>query len=91
MGPDGRIGYFQRVMAHTLWPLGVDALFSFSGNASYLRENLPFVDRAFGYLSGPTGGGYALLAFSDVNLFSMALLYGCAGHLTTENGAFWPG
>ena len=51
MGPDGRIGYFQRVMAHTLWPLGVDALFSFSGNVSYLEENLPFVDKALAYLA----------------------------------------
>ena len=25
-------------MAHTLWPLGVDALFSFSGNTTYLRK-----------------------------------------------------
>ena len=38
-------------MSHVLWPLGVDALFSFSGNISYLRENLPFVDRALGYLA----------------------------------------
>ena len=50
MNAEGRIGRFQRVMAHVLWPLGVDALFSFSGNTSYLEENLAYVDRAMGYL-----------------------------------------
>jgi hypothetical protein len=50
MNAQGRIGRFQRVMSHVLWPLGVDALFSFSGNVSFLRENLPYVDRALGYL-----------------------------------------
>jgi hypothetical protein len=28
----------------------VDALFSFSGNVSYLQENLPYVDKVMGYL-----------------------------------------
>ena len=51
MNSEGRIGSFQRVMSHVLWPLGVDALFSFNGNISYLEENLPYVDRTLGYLN----------------------------------------
>ena len=30
-------------------------------------------------------------AFHTVNCFYMALLYGCAGHLTAKNGDFWRG
>ena len=30
-------------------------------------------------------------AFHTVNCFYMALLYGCAGHLTAQNGDFWRG
>lgn len=50
MNAQGQIGKFQRVMSHVLWPLGVDAIFSFSGNVSYLHENLPYVDKVMGYL-----------------------------------------
>ena len=63
MNAVGRIGSFQRVMAHVLWPLGVDALFSFSGNMSYLEENLPYVDRAMGYLKS--------LSAEEVSIFCM--------------------
>ena len=31
------------------------------------------------------------MAFSTVNRFSVALLYGRAGRLTAENCGFWPG
>jgi hypothetical protein len=34
----------QRVMAQSWWPLGVDNIFSYSGNESYLAEQLPIVD-----------------------------------------------
>ena len=36
------------------------------------------------------GGGYAAFAFSIGNQFSMALLYGRAGRLTTQNGGCRP-
>ena len=40
IGADGEIQR-QRVMAQTWWPLGVDNIFSFTGNLTYLREILP--------------------------------------------------
>ena len=39
----------------------------------------------------PGGGVYGALAFSTVNQFSMAILYGCAGRLTAKNAGFRPG
>ena len=41
--------------------------------------------------SGPAWGLQAVLAFSIVDRFCMALLYGRAGRLTTQNGGFRPG
>ena len=39
----------------------------------------------------PPGGGYTPVAFPTVNRFCMALLYGRAGCLTSQNGGFRPG
>jgi hypothetical protein len=36
----------QRVMAQSWWPLGVDNIFSYSGNTTYLAEQLPIVDKS---------------------------------------------
>jgi hypothetical protein len=46
--------------------------------------------RSFGR-SGPARGAYAPLAFSIVNVLSIAVLYGRAGRLTPRNGGFRPG
>ena len=42
-------------------------------------------------VSGPSRGVQAPVALSTVNWFSMALLDGCAGRLTAQNGVFRPG
>jgi hypothetical protein len=41
--------------------------------------------------SEPARGIYATLAVSTVKLVCMALLYGCAGRLTSQNGGLRPG
>ena len=47
----GRLGSQERFMAQVLFPLGVDELFSFSGNATWLRRWLPVADASFAYLA----------------------------------------
>lgn len=34
----------QRVMAQSWWPLGVDNIFSYTGNTTWLAEQMPLVD-----------------------------------------------
>jgi hypothetical protein len=45
---------------------------------------------ARGRRSGPARGGYAPLAFPEVNRVCTGLLYVRAGHLTAQNGGFRP-
>lgn len=40
----------QRVMAQVLFPLGVDEIYSFTGDNAFLGDMLPIVDRSFDYL-----------------------------------------
>jgi hypothetical protein len=47
----GRLTSQERFMAQVLFPLGVDELFSFSGNVSWLRAWLPVADASFSYLA----------------------------------------
>jgi hypothetical protein len=39
-----------RVMAHLLFPLGVDEIFSFSGDWGFLEEQLPIIDTSFDFV-----------------------------------------
>lgn len=39
----------QRVMSQVFFPLGVDEIFSFTGDLNYLAENLPLADKALEY------------------------------------------
>jgi hypothetical protein len=47
-GPDGKAE--QRVMSHVLFPLGVDEVYSFTGDQTFLDRMLPIADRSFDYL-----------------------------------------
>ena len=47
----------QRVMAQSWWPLGVDNAFSFSGDAAYLRSQLPIVDRSLEWVATKYNAG----------------------------------
>jgi hypothetical protein len=48
-GPDGRQTK-QRAMAQVLFPLGVDEIYSFTGDRKFLDRMLPVADRSFDYL-----------------------------------------
>jgi hypothetical protein len=50
MDQEGRITS-QRVMSQLLFPLGVDEIFSFTGDLNYLAENLPLADKALSYVT----------------------------------------
>lgn len=47
----GRLAPPERFMAQVLFPLGVDELFSFSGNTTWLSRWLPVADASFSYLA----------------------------------------
>lgn len=42
----------QRVMGQVFFPLGVDEIFSFTGDKAFLSELLPLADRSLDYLAG---------------------------------------
>jgi hypothetical protein len=46
---DGRLPS-QRVMAQVLFPLGIDEIYSFTGDRAFLDRMLPVADRSFDYL-----------------------------------------
>ncbi len=46
--PEGKTS--QRVMAQVLFPLGVDEIYSYTGDSAFLEDMLPVVDRSFDYL-----------------------------------------
>jgi len=41
----------QRVMGQINWPLGVEQIFSFTGDVDYLRENLPTIDKSLAFVN----------------------------------------
>jgi len=53
--PSGVTGSYppggQRVMGQINWPLGVDQIFSFTGDVDYLRQNLPIIDKSLAFVN----------------------------------------
>eukprot|EP00939_MAST-03C_sp_MAST-3C-sp1_P002685 g2685.t1 len=51
--PDPTSGEYVagRVMGQVNWPLGVDAIFSYSGDENYLRSHLPIVDASLAFVN----------------------------------------
>ena len=47
--PEGRAP--QRVMSQVLFPLGVDEIYSFTGDRTFLEKYLPVADRSFDFMS----------------------------------------
>ena len=47
--PEGKLP--QRVMSQVLFPLGVDEIFSFTGDEEFLAKMLPIADRALDYVN----------------------------------------
>ena len=45
-----------RVMGQLNWPLGVDQIFSFTGNLSYLKEKLPYMDASIAFINAHRDG-----------------------------------
>eukprot|EP00938_MAST-03A_sp_MAST-3A-sp1_P007129 g7129.t1 len=43
-----------RVMGQINWPLGVDQIFSYTGNMTYLESRLPLVDKSLSYVNDRT-------------------------------------
>ena len=63
----GRLGSQERFMAQVFFPLGVDELFSFSGNATWLAEWLPIADASFAYLASVSNArGYIVPPPADL-------------------------
>lgn len=51
MDDQGRIAS-QRVMSHLFFPLGIDEIFSFTGDKAWFQKMLPLADRSMSYLAG---------------------------------------
>lgn len=54
--PDTKSGEYivGRVMGQVLWPLGVDTIFSFTGDVAYLEKALPLADLSLAFVNSRT-------------------------------------
>ena len=66
MDQEGRITS-QRVMSQLFFPLGVDEIFSFTGDLNYLAENLPLAEKATDFVikHGDTNGLVRLVEYGN--------------------------
>ena len=66
MNFEGRIAS-QRVMSQLFFPLGIDEIFSFTGDLDFLAENLPLAEKSIEYVTkhGDTNGLVRLVEYGN--------------------------